>query len=179
VLGYRWTHGRMGGWMDETVRAQIRKYKRNERRESMNAAALEGGREPAFDGVSHAACWLQAQAEGFVDPATGEVRRIPFEVMVKGDKIPVYGETLEDNGRFNEDPAIPFNAYGTLALARAEFDANSGSSQIFFLLKVGRPPPPPGGKRGGLVRRSGHMHEMRVSIHGCRAGTKCPILHAE
>ena len=53
------------------------------------------------------------------------------------DKVPIYEETLEDVGRVNEDPALPFNAFGTLALARQEFDANSGSSQIFFLLKVG------------------------------------------
>ena len=56
--------------------------------------------------------------------------------MVVGDKEPVYEETLEDNGRFNEQPVLPFNAFGTMALARAEFEANSGSSQIFWLLKV-------------------------------------------
>jgi cyclophilin family peptidyl-prolyl cis-trans isomerase len=76
---------------------------------------------------------LLLQAEGFVE--NGEIRRIPFEVMVEGDKVPVYEETLEDNGRFNEQPVLPFNAFGTLALARAEFEANSASSQIFFLLK--------------------------------------------
>ena len=61
---------------------------------------------------------------------------MPFEIMVEGDKVPIYEETLEDVRRFNENPALPFNAFGTLALARAEFDANSGSSQVFFLLKV-------------------------------------------
>lgn len=71
--------------------------------------------------------------DGFVE--NGKVRRIPFEVMVQGDKEPVYEETLEDNGRFNEQPVLPFNAFGTLALARAEFEPNSASSQIFFLLK--------------------------------------------
>ncbi|KAK9793769.1 hypothetical protein WJX73_008988 [Symbiochloris irregularis] len=74
-------------------------------------------------------------AEGYVDESTGEVRRIPFEVKVEGDKEPIYGETLEDNGRFNDTPVLPFNAFGTLALARAEFEANSGSSQVFWLLK--------------------------------------------
>ena len=72
-------------------------------------------------------------SEGFVE--NGEVRRIPFEVMVEGDTVPVYEETLEDNGRFNEQPRLPFNAFGTVALARGEFEANSASSQIFFLLK--------------------------------------------
>ena len=70
---------------------------------------------------------------GYVE--NGKVRTIPFEVMVKGDKTPVYEETLEDLGRFNDQPAIPFNAYGTLAAARSEFEANSASSQVFWLLK--------------------------------------------
>lgn len=77
------------------------------------------------------------QADGFVDPSTNKVRRVPFEVMVRGDKTPVYEETLEDNGRFNEQPVLPFNAFGTMAMARGEFDTNSASSQVFFLLKVG------------------------------------------
>lgn len=55
---------------------------------------------------------------------------------MEGDKEPVYEDNLEDIGRFNEQPVLPFNAYGTLALARSEFDSNSGSSQIFWLLKV-------------------------------------------
>jgi hypothetical protein len=86
------------------------------------------------------------QAEGFV--VNGEVRRVPFEVMVEGDKVPVYEETLEDDGRYNEQPTLPFNAFGTLAIARSEFEANSGSSQVFFLLKVGF-----GGGGGGAVQR--------------------------
>jgi len=87
------------------------------------------------------------RADGFVvqtgDPGNasgsyeegGVVRKIPFEVMVRGEKVPVYEETLEDLGRPNAQPAIPFNAYGTAALARSEFEPNSGSSQVFWLLK--------------------------------------------
>ena len=72
---------------------------------------------------------------GFVDPATGKLRTVPLEIMVKGDKVPLYGDTLEDVRRFREDPALPFNAFGTLALAREEFANDSASSQFFFLLK--------------------------------------------
>eukprot|EP00879_Flechtneria_rotunda_P027019 GHRR01028877.1.p1 GENE.GHRR01028877.1~~GHRR01028877.1.p1 ORF type:complete len:208 (+),score=74.63 GHRR01028877.1:109-732(+) len=74
-------------------------------------------------------------ADGFVDPVTNELRKVPLEVKVMGDKDPVYNFTLEDLGRYNEQPVLPFNAYGTLAWARAEFDNDSASSQIFFLLK--------------------------------------------
>lgn len=73
--------------------------------------------------------------EGFVDPVTGTVRRVPIEIKVIGDKEPVYDLSLEDLGRYNEQPVLPFNAYGTLAVARSEFENNSGSSQVFFLLK--------------------------------------------
>lgn len=93
-----------------------------------------------FEAAKYDCCldvgFARTQDEGYRDPNTGEIRRVPFEIMVEGDKKPIYEETLEDVRRFNENPALPFNAFGTLALARAEFDANSGSSQVFFLLKV-------------------------------------------
>ncbi|KAL2651770.1 hypothetical protein R1flu_019898 [Riccia fluitans] len=74
-------------------------------------------------------------AEGFVDPETGKIRTIPLEIMVEGDKEPIYGGTLEELGRFREQTKLPFNAFGTLAMAREEFEPDSASSQIFWLLK--------------------------------------------
>jgi hypothetical protein len=56
--------------------------------------------------------------------------RVPFEVRVPNDKAPIYDFNLEDLGRVNETPVLPFNAYGTLAWARNEFDNNSASSQV-------------------------------------------------
>jgi hypothetical protein len=47
-----------------------------------------------------------------------------MEIKVVGDKEPVYDLNLEELGRFNEQPVLPFNAYGTLAWARGEFDNN-------------------------------------------------------
>ena len=73
-------------------------------------------------------------ADGYVDPRTGRIRRIPLEIRVQGDKQPLYGTTLEAAGRYLEKPVLPFAAYGTLAMARDEFDPNSASSQFFFLL---------------------------------------------
>lgn len=72
------------------------------------------------------------ESEGFIDPQTGEYRAIPLEVMVRGDRQPTYGVTLEDAGRYQEDPVLPFSAYGTVALARPSVDPNGGSSQFFF-----------------------------------------------
>ena len=70
--------------------------------------------------------------EGFIDPKTGEYRAIPLEVLVQGDEEPVYGDTLEELGRYLDQPVLPFNAYGAVALARPAGDPNGGSSQFFF-----------------------------------------------
>jgi peptidylprolyl isomerase len=71
---------------------------------------------------------------GFIDPKTQKYRAVPLEVMIKGDKEPMYGITMEDAGRFREEPVLPFSSYGALAMARPEADPNGGSSQFFFFL---------------------------------------------
>ena len=71
---------------------------------------------------------------GFIDPKTGEYRAIPFEVLVEGDKEPIYGITLEEAGLYTEMPVLPFSAYGAVAMARPETEVNGGSSQFFFFL---------------------------------------------
>lgn len=71
---------------------------------------------------------------GFIDPKTKKYRAIPLEMMVKGDKEPMYGITMEDAGRFREEPVLPFSSFGALAMARPEAEPNGGSSQFFFFL---------------------------------------------
>ena len=76
--------------------------------------------------------------DGFIDPTTRKERTIPLEIMPeKKDKdgVPVYDFTFEEVGKYRDEPVLPFNAFGTLAMARRESDANSASSQFFFLLK--------------------------------------------
>ncbi|KAF5740363.1 hypothetical protein HS088_TW11G00431 [Tripterygium wilfordii] len=77
----------------------------------------------------------EGPAEGFVDPSTEKTRTIPLELMVAGEKAPVYGQTLEELGLYKAQTKLPFNAFGTMAMARDEFEDNSGSSQVFWLLK--------------------------------------------
>jgi cyclophilin family peptidyl-prolyl cis-trans isomerase len=60
---------------------------------------------------------------------------IPLEIKVVGEKNPIYEDSLEDLGMPNSQPNLPFNAFGTLAWARNEFENNSASSQVFWLLK--------------------------------------------
>jgi peptidylprolyl isomerase len=72
------------------------------------------------------------EQEGFIDPDTGEYRAIPLEVLVRGEEKPIYGITLEEAGIYLPDLALPFNAYGAVALASPSNDPNGGSSQFFF-----------------------------------------------
>ena len=72
--------------------------------------------------------------EGFIDPKTGEYRAIPLEILVKGDEEPIYGATLEELGRYMDDPVLPFSAFGVMGFARPSDDVNGGSSQFFFFL---------------------------------------------
>ncbi|KAL3629235.1 cytochrome P450 monooxygenase 38 [Castilleja foliolosa] len=77
----------------------------------------------------------EGPAEGFIDPSTEKTRTVPLELMVIGEKAPFYGETLEELGLYKAQTRLPFNAFGTMAMAREEFENNSASSQVFWLLK--------------------------------------------
>lgn len=61
-------------------------------------------------------------------------RLIPSEIFVVGDKGPFYETTIEDEGRGGQATILPFSSYGAMGWAREEYDANSGSSQFFWLL---------------------------------------------
>ena len=69
---------------------------------------------------------------GFIDPQTKAYRAIPLEVLVKSEPLPIYEMTLEDAGLYLPELALPFNAFGAVALARPDQDPNGGSSQFFF-----------------------------------------------
>ncbi len=72
--------------------------------------------------------------DGFIDPKTGKYRGIPLEILAEGDQEPIYNITLEELGRYQDHPVLPFSAFGTVALARPEAIPDGGSSQIFFFL---------------------------------------------
>ncbi|XP_007031436.2 PREDICTED: peptidyl-prolyl cis-trans isomerase CYP38, chloroplastic [Theobroma cacao] len=77
----------------------------------------------------------EGPAQGFIDPSTEKTRTIPLEIMVNGEKAPFYGATLEELGLYKAQTKLPFNAFGTMAMARDEFENDSASSQVFWLLK--------------------------------------------
>ncbi|KAG2448190.1 hypothetical protein HYH02_006775 [Chlamydomonas schloesseri] len=114
----------------------------------------------------------EGPADGFVDPKTNEIRRVPFEVRVQGEKEPIYDFTLEDLGRVNEQPVLPFNAYGTLAWARNEFENNSASSQVFFLLKESELTPTGSNLLDGRFAVFGYITQGQDALADFRVGDK-------
>lgn len=57
-----------------------------------------------------------------------------MEIAIKGDDDLLYGSTTEDDMRGASATILPFQAYGALGMARSEFEADSASSQFFWLL---------------------------------------------
>ncbi len=73
-------------------------------------------------------------ADGYIDPETGKKRTIPLEIRVQGEAKPYYGDTLVNLGLWDQAPALPFSAAGTVAMARYPDDPNSASSQFFIFI---------------------------------------------
>ena len=112
------------------------------------------------------------EADGFIDPDTNEYRAIPIEVLVEGDEQPVYGETLEELGRYLDVPAIPFNAYGAVALARPAEDPNGGSSQFFFFKFDTEITPPGYNLMDGRYSVFGYLTKGKEVLEELTAGDK-------
>lgn len=112
------------------------------------------------------------EADGFIDPDTNEYRAIPIEVLVEGDELPVYGETLEELGRYLDIPAIPFNAYGAVALARPAEDPNGGSSQFFFFKFDTEITPPGYNLMDGRYSVFGYLTKGKEVLEELTAGDK-------
>lgn len=71
---------------------------------------------------------------GFQPTPGGPVRLIPLEVGIRGRPETLYGETVDEARLVGKEVKIPFQADGTVALARREFDNDTASSQVFFFL---------------------------------------------
>jgi peptidylprolyl isomerase len=110
--------------------------------------------------------------QGFIDPKTGKYRNIPLEVLARGDQEPVYGITLEDAGRYRDQPVLPFSAYGAVAMARPEGEPDGGSSQFFFFLF--EPELTPAGRNllDGRYSVFGYVTEGKEVLQKLKAGDK-------
>ncbi|GMH24462.1 hypothetical protein Nepgr_026305 [Nepenthes gracilis] len=112
----------------------------------------------------------EGPAEGFIDPSTEKPRTIPLEIMVVGEKSPFYGATLEDLGLFKAQTKLPFNAFGTMAMARDEFDNNSASSQVFWLLKESELTPSNANILDGRYAVFGYVTQNEDSLADLKVG---------
>ena len=110
--------------------------------------------------------------EGFIDPKTDQYRAVPLEVLVSGDSKPVYGVTLEDAGRYLDQPALPFSAYGAVAMARPSDDPNGGSSQFFFFLFDTELTPPGFNLMDGRYSVLGYVVEGKEVLEELTEGDK-------
>jgi len=102
--------------------------------------------------------------EGFIDPKTKEYRAIPLEILVKGETLPFYGETLEELGLYLPQLALPFNSYGAVALARPDTETNGGSSQFFFFKFDGELTPPGFNLMDGRYSVFGYLVEGKETL---------------
>ncbi|NJK39127.1 MAG: peptidylprolyl isomerase [Oscillatoriales cyanobacterium RM1_1_9] len=73
----------------------------------------------------------QLGSAGFIDPATGQERTIPLEILPQGATEPIIGQTFAEAGV--TVPPVLQNQRGTIAMARTD-DPNSASSQFFINL---------------------------------------------
>ncbi|NJK99471.1 MAG: peptidylprolyl isomerase [Spirulinaceae cyanobacterium RM2_2_10] len=117
------------------------------------------------------------EAVGFIDPDTGEYRAMPLEVKIADEEQPIYSITLENAGFYLAQPALPFSAYGTVALARPGDDPNGGSSQFFFFLFDTELTPPGFNLLDGRYSVFGYVVEGKETLENLKVGDK--ILSAE
>lgn len=76
----------------------------------------------------------EGTVHGYVPAGSSEERKVPLEVAVKGDPELLYGATTEDDMRGSAATVLPFQSTGAMGMARNEYEADSGSTQFFWLL---------------------------------------------
>jgi peptidylprolyl isomerase len=76
-----------------------------------------------------------ADKDGFFsDPERGLRRNVPMEVLVVGERSPLYGFTLDEAGAGDLQPVLPVTAFGALASYHSIEDPNDASSQWYIFL---------------------------------------------
>lgn len=73
--------------------------------------------------------------EGFVDPATGNLRRVPLEILrvEKRGNAPIYGAARNTKVFTKATPVQTFRIPGAIAMNHPALDGNGGSSEFFWL----------------------------------------------
>lgn len=110
--------------------------------------------------------------DGFVDPETGSIRTVPFEVLVQGDEEPIYEFTLDSLGIYPIEPVLPFSSFGTLGMAYPSGDPNGGSSQVFFFLYEPELTPAGSNLLDGRYAAFGYVIEGKDTLERLRVGDR-------
>lgn len=133
---------------------------------------------------THSACLITAlcgvQSESRVTPlrrTPSQSRntrhdRLTLSAFIGPDGVPVYEFTFEDVGKYRDEPVLPFNAFGTMAMARRESEPNSASSQFFFLLKESELTPSGTNILDGRYAVFGYVIEGQELLREVKAGDK-------
>lgn len=76
---------------------------------------------------------LDDDVNGFADNS-GATRHIPLEILVEGERAPIYGSSLDDAGVGDLQPVLPVTAFGALAMLHSIEDPNDASSQFYVFM---------------------------------------------
>lgn len=83
----------------------------------------------AYDGAK-----VESTESGFCvrvgEGKRGGARRVPLEILLEGERAPVYGATLDEAGVGDLQPALPVTAYGAIAMEHSVEDANDSSARF-------------------------------------------------
>ncbi|GAB5372257.1 hypothetical protein AAMO2058_001649400 [Amorphochlora amoebiformis] len=115
------------------------------------------------------------RSDGFIvqsgqSSASTKMSKIPLEIKVEGQDVPVYGDTLENLSRFDERVILPFNSLGTLAMSRNVDDPNSADTQFFWLLKENDLTPSGTNVLDGRFSVFGYVVENAAALRDLKVG---------
>lgn len=109
----------------------------------------------------------------FRDPETHARRNIPMEILVAGERTPLYGFTLDEAGAGDLQPVLPVTAFGAVASHHSMDNANDASSQWYIFLfdpKSYQARAKGGNALNGSISCFGYVTKGKELLDGLRAG---------
>ncbi|WP_164928796.1 peptidylprolyl isomerase [Gloeobacter violaceus] len=109
---------------------------------------------------------------GYLDPATGKIRRVPIEIIPEGASQPVYGKTLRQAGIPEKIFPVMRHLPGAVGLAHTEKDPNSGSTQFYITYANNEMVNPRGNFLDGRYTVFGYVVDGLTNAEKLRIGDK-------
>lgn len=76
--------------------------------------------------------------EGYIGKRGTKRREIPLEILVRGERVPNYGATLDEFGIADMGVVLPVSGFGALAMVHSVENANDASCQFYIFTGRGR-----------------------------------------